>query len=84
MWQPSGLATCEADVYAFDLPGGIVIMIPTPIIRAVVAGYRELGMPLREIGRTTNPIRGYWFGLQHYINYAERRGAWDAHREWAS
>jgi len=58
-WEPSGIATCEADLWAIVL-GQAIVVAPTSLIREIgQVAYRmgwDLGIP--NTRRSKNPTRG--------------------------
>lgn len=63
--KPSGIARTQSDLWATVI-GGVVIIVPTEAVRAVVAGGMQLG-ETRSMNRGSNPTDGVVVQLEDYI-----------------
>lgn len=68
-WQPSGIATTKAEVWA-HVVGALVFFLPVSVIREMVAGKRGRE---QSCDRGDHPTRGRVFTIAEFAALANRR-----------
>lgn len=67
-WQPSGITTTKADLWAFVLGRGVIVAVPVEVVRRVHARALRDGR-LRETTRGSHPTRGAAIPLTGLISW---------------
>lgn len=67
VWRWSGIATTKADLWAQVLPGGVMVIVPVPLLRDVVRAEFALGN--RRVNRQgSHPTEGVVISLSALLS----------------